>query len=358
MLTTEHRLIHGDARSMASVADASVEQVVTSPPYPMIEMWDGMFRKQNPQIGVALDDLDGAASFELMHRELDKVWRECFRVLKDGCFACINIGDATRTINRRFQIYSNHSRILAAGIAAGFDTLPLILWRKQTNAPNKFMGSGMLPGGAYVTLEHEYILLLRKGEKRTFDTVTDKKRRKESAYFWEERNRWFSDLWDFKGIRQELGDNNLRQRSAAFPFELPWRLVNMYSLRGETVLDPFAGTGTTSFAAMAAGRNSIGIEIDATFRLPFGTAGRTILPHLQHAVTQRVVDHIAFVKIHAAAKGAPKHLNRHYGFGVVTEQESDLLLLEPVKASVSADKTITVEYGPLVEIVDQQSLLE
>jgi DNA modification methylase len=356
-VTTEHRLHIADSRSLAFLPECSIHLVVTSPPYPMIEMWDTLFRGQNPLIGAALDDLDGPAAFELMHCELDKVWRELWRVLGEGCIACINIGDATRTIGRKFQLHSNHSRILSACRAVGFDSLPLILWRKQTNAPNKFMGSGMLPGGAYVTLEHEYILILRKGQKRSFDTVAAKKTRKESAYFWEERNRWFSDMWDFKGIRQNLAGSRLRDRSAAFPFELPWRLINMYSLRGDTVLDPFFGTGTTAFAAMACGRHSIGCEIDRTMRLPFRSACRSIVAELGGLIRQRLDAHLSFVKEYAAAKGAPKHHNRPFGFAVITEQESELLLEFPEHVDLRDKEVVRVEYGPASELTERQSLL-
>ncbi|MFM6984984.1 MAG: DNA methyltransferase [Chitinophagaceae bacterium] len=126
--------------------------------------------------------------FELMHQELDKVWKECFRVLTEGGFLCINIGDATRTINGNFKLYNNHSRIAQYCNSIGFNEMPCILWRKETNALNKFMGSGMLPCGAYVTLEHEYILIFRKGSKRDYRKEVDKNARKNSAFFWEERN--------------------------------------------------------------------------------------------------------------------------------------------------------------------------
>ena len=164
---------------------------------------------------------------------------------------------------------SSCTRILTRCLSLGFDILPAVLWRKQTNAPNKFMGSGMLPAGAYVTLEHEFILIMRKGSKRRVESPREKRVRRESAFFWEERNRWFSDVWDFKGTRQALGHPDLRERSAAFPFELPFRLINMYSMRGDTVLDPFVGTGTTVLAAMAGGRHSIGVDIDETLLAVF-----------------------------------------------------------------------------------------
>ena len=238
----------------------------------MIEMWDGLFAARNPRIRSALDDCAGNEAFALMHQDLDAAWSEVARVVRPGGWVCINVGDATRRIGDKFQLYSNHSRIISAFVALGFDILPLVLWRKQTNAPNKFVGSGMLPGGAYVTLEHEYILVMRKGSRREFKSPEEKGLRHESAYFWEERNRWFSDTWDFKGTRQSLVEplgsraggvqSPVRERSAAFPFELPYRLICMYSVRGDTVLDPFVGTGTTCLAAMAAGRSSVGMDID------------------------------------------------------------------------------------------------
>ena len=142
---------------------------------------------------------------------LTRVWREVHRVLADGGIACINIGDATRTLGDRFALYPNHARILVRLVELGFVPLPVILWRKQTNAPNKFMGSGMLPPGAYVTLEHEYILIVRKGGKRGFLSEEGKGLRRESAFFWEERNRWFSDVWsDLKGTVQGLSDRKVR----------------------------------------------------------------------------------------------------------------------------------------------------
>ncbi|MBW1803357.1 MAG: site-specific DNA-methyltransferase, partial [Deltaproteobacteria bacterium] len=194
-MKTSHQIIFSDSKNMGAIPDASVDLVVTSPPYPMIEMWDGVFSGQNPKIKKALINDDGPLAFELMHKELDPVWNETHRVLKRGGIVCINIGDATRTIGDDFALYPNHARILSHFFSSGFSSLPAILWRKQTNAPNKFMGSGMLAPGAYVTLEHEFVLILRKGGKRDFKNPDEKKLRRESAFFWEERNLWFSDIW-------------------------------------------------------------------------------------------------------------------------------------------------------------------
>ncbi|MDP6039197.1 MAG: site-specific DNA-methyltransferase, partial [Candidatus Latescibacteria bacterium] len=298
-----------------------------SPPYPMIAMWDELFCSLDSKIGDALDRDDGKAAFELMHQNLDSVWDEIFRVLKDGRFICINMGDATRKVKEDFCLYPNHARILTYLLNLGFSVLPDILWRKQTNAPNKFMGSGMLPAGAYVTLEHEYILILRKGSKRVFKTAEEKQNRHESALFWEERNIWYSDVWtDIKGTGQVLSDEISRVRSAAYPFELAYRLVNMYSVKGDVVLDPFLGTGTTIAAAMASGRNSIGVEIDERFQTIISPIFDQIVDFSNHYIHDRLVRHLEFAENRAKTSGSLKYTNRHYGCPVVTSQEQQALL--------------------------------
>ena len=264
-METEIKLLCSSSHDMGGLATASVDLVVTSPPYPMIAMWDEAFGEQDERIRARLQAGEGNEAFELMHRLLDRTWDECDRVLKPGGIACINVGDATRTLDGDFRLYSNHWRVLKAFLDRGYAALPDILWRKQTNAPNKFMGSGMLPGGAYVTYEHEYILVLRKGIRRRFDSEEEKRLRRQSAYFWEERNTWFSDVWyDIKGTPQSLVTKEARDRSAAFPFELAYRLISMFSIRKDLVLDPFAGTGTTLAAALASGRSAVGMEMDSS----------------------------------------------------------------------------------------------
>ena len=334
-MQTEHRFIFQDSRKLDQINDQSIHLVVTSPPYPMIEMWDRTFMALNGKIGSALFKGDYHASFELMHQELDKVWKELYRVLQPGGFACINIGDATRSDGVKFQLFPNHYRILQTFWELGFDVLPLILWRKQTNAPTKFMGSGMLPAGAYVTLEHEYILIFRKGNKRVFQNEKEETNRRESAYFWEERNNWFSDIWDdLKGTRQKIKKKDmLRLRSGAFPFLLPYRLINMYSVYNDTVLDPFAGTGTTNLAALACGRNSVGYEIDPGF-LPLleeNFAKPGLLEQLNNCCYDRIRRHKEFIEEYSSEKGQPpKYINSYFKFPVVTNQETKLKLF-PLK---------------------------
>ena len=132
MSASVHSIRIGDSGDLSFLPDDSVALVVTSPPYPMIEMWDELFRRRTPGVADALTRSDGKTAFELMHEDLDRVWAEVFRVLVAGGFACINIGDATRKVGEVFSLYPNHSRILSTCFQIGFDVLPLVLWRKPT----------------------------------------------------------------------------------------------------------------------------------------------------------------------------------------------------------------------------------
>ena len=351
METTRHEVHFTDAQRMSAVGDDTIDLVVTSPPYPMVEMWDEQFAAVDPSVGSALSEQAGARAFELMHVALDEVWSECHRILRPGGLACINIGDATRKIGGEFRLFSNHSRVLQKMASLGFSTLPDILWRKPTNAPNKFLGSGMLPAGAYVTYEHEYILIVRKGGLRRFSPA-DKARRRRSAFFWEERNAWFSDVWvDLVGTRQLLGtteadDLETRARSAAFPFELAYRLIQMHSLIGDTVLDPFLGTGTTTAAAIASGRSSIGFEMEDSLEEPIRNAIETAVPLGRDYAQRRLAAHLEFLHSREEAGRHCKYVNRHYGFAVVTSQETDLQFAVPCAAEAESAGTFSARHEP------------
>lgn len=325
-MRTTHRSFVGRAEALP-LPDASVHLVVTSPPYPMIQMWDEGFSAGDPAVAAALAAADGPAAFEAMHRQLDGAWAECARVLVPGGWLAVNIGDATRSLGGTFALYPNHARIVTSALRLGLTAMPDILWRKPTNAPNKFMGSGMLPGGAYVTYEHEYVALFRKGGGRTFPGEAAARRR-ESAIFWEERNAWFSDLWEgLPGERQRR--TGARERSAAFPLELPWRLIQMYSLLGDVVLDPFAGTGTTHTAAVATGRSSVGVEREPGLA---GAAADAVAEGVRVGparVAERVAAHRRFVAAREAAGKPPRHRSARYGWPVVTGQEVDVRLWAP-----------------------------
>lgn len=355
-MKTIHQIFYRDARNLKEIPSESVDLVVTSPPYPMIGMWDDIFGSQNLEIQKALKAGEGKLAHELMHEILDSVWDEVFRVLKDGRFACINIGDATRKVGSDFCLYPNHARILNYLLNIGFSALPDILWRKQTNAPNKFMGSGMLPAGAYVTLEHEYILILRKGSKREFKTECEKQNRRESALFWEERNIWYSDVWmDIKGTGQRLSDELSRLRSAAFPYELAYRLVNMYSVKGDEILDPFLGTGTTIAAAMTSGRNSVGVEIDKSFQQAIRPMARQIVDFSNDYLRDRLRRHFEFVEDRIQTSGPLKYTNRYYECPVVTSQEQSILLNGLKEVQASDDNIFEVRYSEKPQSIYDQS---
>ena len=267
---TQHRIILGNSQRMPELADGSVQLMVTSPPYPMIAMWDGLFAKADPEIAELWQKLAADCREETvrqiytaMHDYLAKVWAETYRVLVDGGIACINIGDATRSINGKFQLYPNHSRIIEVCEKIGFTTLPYILWKKPTNKPSykgkgAFLGSGFLPPNAYVTLDCEFILIFRKGNLRKFPPKDAL--RYESAFTKAQRDEWFSQIWSLKGTRQTATE--LERRTAAYPDEIAERLIKMFSVKGELVLDPFLGSGTTTKIAMQNQRNSIGYETD------------------------------------------------------------------------------------------------
>ncbi|WP_224447566.1 DNA-methyltransferase [Haloprofundus salilacus] len=321
-MQTEHVHRLGDAAAMDDVESESVELVVTSPPYPMISLWDDLFSTRDPAVGEALDEGDADAAFERMHAQLDAVWDEVVRVLAPGGVVCVNVGDATRSIGGEFRQFPNHARVLSALRERGLRPLPDILWRKPTNRLTKFMGSGTLPPNAYVTLEHEYVLVFRKGGLRQFEAGDD--RRYESAFFWEERNEWFSDLWTLTGTDQTLAaPSDRRERSAAFPLELPLRLVRMYSVYGDTVLDPFAGTGTTTVAAMLSVRNSVGYELDATVLDAFERRIDELPSESRQRVRERVTRHESFVE---EAETETAYSAANYEFPVVTKQERRLKL--------------------------------
>ncbi len=211
----------------------------------MIPQWDEVFR------------LQGAVDYPGMLALLEGAWREAHRVLVPGGILAVVIGDALRRTDGEFRLWPNHADTLVAAARLGFRPLPYVLWKKPTNKPNAFLGSGFVPPNAYVTLDCEFVLLFRKGLLRRFPPHDPG--RLASRFTRAERDLWFSQVWeDLRGARQA----GRRGRTGAFPTALAERVVRMFSVVGDTVLDPFAGTGTTLWAAAALGRNAIGVEWD------------------------------------------------------------------------------------------------
>ncbi len=271
-MPTNHKVILGNSQQMPEVQDASVHLMVTSPPYPMIAMWDEVFCRADSKIAALWQKIDGDGSvarqiYDAMHNYLAKVWAETYRVLVDGGIAAINIGDATRSVGGKFQLFPNHSRIIEICEKIGYTTLPYVLWKKPTTKPKykgkgAFLGSGFLPPNAYVTLDCEFILLFRKGNLRKFPPHD--KLRYESQFTKAQRDLWFSQIWALKGIRQTITE--MERRTAAYPDEIAERLIKMFSVKGDVVLDPFLGSATTTKVAMQTERSSVGYEVNSNLQ--------------------------------------------------------------------------------------------
>jgi modification methylase len=251
------RVERGDARRLPGIDDRSVHLVLTSPPYPMIPQWDELFRRL------------GAETYDGMLSVLADAWKEARRVLVPGGILAVVIGDALRRSEGGFRLWPNHAETLTAATRLGFEPLPYVLWKKPTNRPNAFLGSGFLPPNAYVTLDCEFVLLFRNGRLRRFPPHDAP--RLASRFSRAERDRWFSQVWDDIRGAPQRGPG---RRTGAFPLGLAERLIRMFSVVGETVLDPFAGTGTTVWAAAGLGRRGIGIEWDPDTFAELARAGR------------------------------------------------------------------------------------
>lgn len=249
-MRTHHALINGDSCNMSRIQDESVGLIVTSPPY-----WQLKDYGSEQQIGFN-------QSYEDYINHLNLVWSECYRILQPGCRLCINIGDqfARTAYYGRYKIVSIHSEIIRFCETIGFDYMGTIIWQKQTTmhttGGQRVMGSYPYPRGGIVKVDYENILLFKKHGKAP---TVDKHIKEASKLTDEEWNSYFSSHWIFSGSKQN-------EHIAVFPEELPKRLIKMFSFVGDTVCDPFMGSGTTALAAINLGRNSVGYEINRNFR--------------------------------------------------------------------------------------------
>lgn len=250
MLQTTHTLITGDSRNMRMMPDKSVELIITSPPY-----WQLKDYGADEQIGFN-------ESYEAYINNLNLVWLECNRILKDGCRLCINIGDqfARSVYYGRYKVIPIRTEIIRFCETLGLDYMGAIIWQKQTTMHTTgggvVMGSFPYPRNGILKIDYEFILIFKKQGKAPVPTP---EQRNASEISKEEWNRLFASHWTFGGAKQ---DGHI----AVFPEELPARLIKMFSFAGETVFDPFMGSGTTALAARNLGRNSIGYEINADFK--------------------------------------------------------------------------------------------
>ena len=249
MKNTKHIIVNGDSRKMTRLDDQSIHLIITSPPY-----WQLKDYGTDSQIG--FND-----TYESYINNLNLVWKECYRVLHDGCRLCINIGDqfARSVYYGRYKVIPIHSEIIRFCETIGFDFMGQIIWQKVTTTNTtggaSIMGSFPYPRNGIAKLDFEYILLFKKQGNAPKPT---KEQKESSAMTTEEWNTYFNGHWYFTGAKQD-------KHLAMFPEELPKRLIKMFSFPEETVLDPFMGSGTTASVARKLGRNSVGYEINPEF---------------------------------------------------------------------------------------------
>ncbi|OFY62226.1 MAG: DNA methylase N-4 [Bacteroidetes bacterium RIFCSPLOWO2_02_FULL_36_8] len=234
---------------MTALADNSVHLVITSPPY-----WQLKDYGTDNQIGFH-------DSYESYINNLNLVWKECYRTLHNGCRLCVNIGDqfARAVYYGRYKVIPIREEIVKFCENIGFDYMGAIIWQKVTTSNTTGggvqMGSYPYPRNGILKLDYEFILVFKKLGDAPKPTNENKQLSKMTATEW---NTFFAGHWNFAGARQ---DNHI----AMFPEELPRRLIKMFAFVGDTVLDPFAGSGTTNLAAKNLGRNSVGYEINPEF---------------------------------------------------------------------------------------------
>jgi DNA modification methylase len=253
---TRHEMILGDARDLSALRDQSVHLVVTSPPYFNLKPYASDAR------GSQLGRME---NYEAFLDELDKVWRECERILVPGGRVCCVIGDILipRRADGRHRVLPLPSDIQVRSRKIGLDNLTPILWHKIANRTNEagggssgYYGKPYQPG-AIIKNDHEHILMLRKpGGYRTTLMI----QKALSILQRDEMDAWMRPVWsDIRGASLQQG------HPAPFPAEIAERLIRLFSFAGDTILDPFAGSGSTAVAAVRAGRNSISVEVEEEY---------------------------------------------------------------------------------------------
>ena len=248
-METKAKIIIGDSRQMKEVKNEEIDLIITSPPY-----WHIKDYGIPGQIGY------GQTLHEYL-KDLYYVWRECYRVLREGGRFCLNIGDqfARSIIYGRYKVIPIHAEFVTQCEEIGFDFMGSIIWQKKTTMNTTggatVMGSFPYPPNGIVEIDYEFIHIFKKPGKGKRVSKEIKEASKLTKEEWKE---YFSGHWHFGGAKQ-IG------HEAMFPDELPRRLIKMFTFIGDTVLDPFLGSGTTVKVALELQRNAVGYEINKDF---------------------------------------------------------------------------------------------
>lgn len=249
MENTSHKVIIGDSRQMNAINNNSVHLIITSPPYWQLKNYE------------SIDQIGYHDTYEKYINNLNLVWLECFRVLHEGCKICINIGDqyARAMLYGRYKVIPIRTEIIRFCERIGFDYMGAIIWKKTStchpSGGENIMGSFPYPRNGIIKLDYEFILIFKKRGK---SPIVSNQQKISSVLTLEQWNKYFCGHWEFPGIKQD-------RHIAMFPEELPRRLIQMFSFTGETVFDPFLGSGTTIVASQNLSRNSIGYEINPAY---------------------------------------------------------------------------------------------
>ena len=326
------KVIIGDSREMAEVAAGAVDLVVTSPPY-----WHIKDYGISGQVGYG-------QSLHAYLKDLCRVWEECFRVIRPGGRLCVNVGDqfARAAVFGRYKIIPLHAEIIGQGEELGFDFMGAIIWQKKTTMNTTggatIMGSYPYPPNGLVEIDYEFILIFKKPGPAKKVLKDIKEASKLTKAEWKE---YFSGHWHFGGARQ-LG------HEAMFPEEIPRRLIRMFTFVGDTVLDPFLGSGTTLKAALDLGRNGLGYEINESFmeiiREKVGLKeGQPLFTSVQIIKREEGTPEISSLNYHPRIQDSSVLRNQEN-----LSKKSQIL---PKVAAIQDEKTILLDDGSLVRFL-------
>jgi len=323
------KVIIGDSRRMTEIEDGTIGLVVTSPPY-----WHLKDYGVKNQIGF------GQTLHEYL-KDLYRVWQESYRVLTPGRRLVVNIGDqfARSIIYGRYKVIPLHAEVISQCEKIGFDYMGSIIWQKKTTMNTTggatVMGSYPYPPNGIVEIDYEFVMIFKKIGK---SAPIPAERKKASALSKEEWKEYFSGHWNFGGVRQ-------KGHEAMFPDELPKRVIKMFSFQGDTVLDPFLGSGTTAKVALSLRRNVIGYEVNKQYekmiRRKIGIIGEVEIIERSETVPLPEIDYVPSIA-NAEPKIDPKKLDFKKGIYKVSE--------------VVDDRTLKLDTGLVVELLGISTL--